>query len=174
MCKKWNNSALNCEAYSSFEGVSSDHLIVTAKIVYRSPKHIRLSLRRNTVRTTTTVHYDWSLLNNRDIRDKYALTLRNKFDARHLKTEIHTLNDKYSNFVNAYREVTAECIPNKQRAKSRVSWETVAVRKKRADVKTASKCNRRNPTNINTLKLKKAQNELTNVYLKEQTGYIQN
>ena len=30
--KKWNNSALNCEAYSSFEGVSSDHRIVTAKI----------------------------------------------------------------------------------------------------------------------------------------------
>ena len=30
--KIWNNSALNCEAYSSFEGVSSDHRIVTAKI----------------------------------------------------------------------------------------------------------------------------------------------
>ena len=30
--KKWKNSAMNCEAYSSFEGVSSDHRIVTAKI----------------------------------------------------------------------------------------------------------------------------------------------
>ena len=29
--KKWKNSAMNCEAYSSFEGVSSDHRIVTAK-----------------------------------------------------------------------------------------------------------------------------------------------
>ena len=29
--KKCNNSTLNCEAYSSFEGVSSDHRIVTAK-----------------------------------------------------------------------------------------------------------------------------------------------
>ena len=37
--KKWNNRTLNCEAYSSFEGASSDHRIVTAKI--------RLSLRRN-------------------------------------------------------------------------------------------------------------------------------
>ena len=36
--KKWKNSALNCEAYSSFEGVSTDHRIVTAKI--------RLSLRK--------------------------------------------------------------------------------------------------------------------------------
>ena len=40
--KKWKNSALNCEAYSSFEGVSTDHRIVTAKI--------RLSLRKNAKR----------------------------------------------------------------------------------------------------------------------------
>ena len=37
--RKWKNSAMNCEAYSSFEGVSSDHRIVTAKV--------RLSLRKN-------------------------------------------------------------------------------------------------------------------------------
>ena len=30
--KRWNNSGLNCKPYSSFEGVSSDHRIVTAKI----------------------------------------------------------------------------------------------------------------------------------------------
>ena len=41
-------------------------------------------------------------------------------------------------------------------------------------MKTASKCNRKNPTNINALKLKKAQNKLANIYLKEQTEYIQN
>ena len=80
--KKWNNSALNCEAYSSFEVVSSDHRVVTAKI--------RLSLRRNATRTTTTVHYDWTLLNNRDIRDKYILTLRNKSDA-HQERQKHIL-----------------------------------------------------------------------------------
>ena len=73
MNKKWNNSTLNFEACSSFEGVSSDHRIVTAKI--------RLSLQRKTTRTTTFVHYDWSLLNNKDSKNEYALTLRNKFDA---------------------------------------------------------------------------------------------
>ena len=126
MNKKWNNSALNCEAYSSFDGVSSDHRIVTAKI--------QLSLQRN----TTTVHYDCSLLNNRDIGDKYALTLRNKFDALQEKSETHTPNDEYENFVNAHLEVIAECIPTKQRTKPRVPWEILAVRKKRADVKTSS------------------------------------
>ena len=164
--KKWNNSTLNCKTYSSFEGVSSDHRIVMAKIW--------LSLWRNTTRTTTTVHYDWSLLNNRDIRDKYALTLRNKSDAQQEKTETHTPNNEYENFVNARLEVAAECIPTKQRAKPRVPWETLVIRKKHADVKTASKCNRKNSTNTNSLKLKIAQNELANIYLKEQTEYIQN
>ena len=48
------------------------------------------------------------------------------------------------------------------------------VREKRADVKTASKCYRKNPTNTNALKLKKAQNELASLYLKGLTEYIQN
>ena len=144
----------------------SDHQIVTAKI--------RLSLRRNGTQTTNNVHYNWSLLNNRDIRDKYVVTPRNKFSALQEKTETHTVNDEYENFVNAHLEAAAECLSTKQRTKSRVSWETLVVRKKRADVKTASKCNRKNPTNTNALKLKKALNELANIYLKEQTEYIQN
>ena len=77
--KKWKNSAMNCEAYSSFEGLSSDHRIVTAKI--------RLSLRKNATRTATTKHYDWALLNNRDIRDKYVLELRNRFETLQEKEE---------------------------------------------------------------------------------------
>ena len=149
MNKIWNISALNCEANSSFEGVSSDHRIVTAKI--------GLNLRRNAPKTTTKtiVLYDWFLLNNRDIRDKYTLTQRKKFDALPEKSETHTPSDEYENFVNAHFESAAEYIPIKQRDKPRVPWKTLTVRKKRTDVKTASKCNRRNPTNINALKLKK-------------------
>ena len=72
---------------------------------------------------TTTVHYDWSLFNNRDIRDKYTLTLRNKFNELQKISETPTPNDEYENFVNAHLEVDAECIPTKQRAKPRVSWD---------------------------------------------------
>ena len=103
--KKWKNSAVNCEAYSSFMGVSSDHHIVTAKI--------QLSLRKNATRTTNTIHYDWALLNNKDIRDKYVIALRNKFNALQ-KTETHTLNDDYENFVNAHIEAAVKYIPTKQ------------------------------------------------------------
>ena len=138
---------MNCEAYSSFEGVSSDHRIVTAKI--------RLSLRKNATRTANTKHYDWALLNNRDIRDKYVLELRNRFEKLQEKTEKGTPNAKYENFVNAHLEAAANCIPTKPRTKYRVPWETLAVREKRADLKTASKCYRKNTTNTNALKLKR-------------------
>ena len=65
--KKWKNNAVNCEAYSSFVGVSSGHRVVTPKI--------RLSLRKNATQTATTIHYEWALLNNKDIKDKYVIVL---------------------------------------------------------------------------------------------------
>ena len=145
--RKWKNSAMNCEAYSSFEGASSDHRIVTAKV--------RLSLRKNATRKATTKHYDWALLNNRDIRDKYALELWNRFEALQEKAEKGTPNDEYENFVEAHLEAAAKCIPTKPRTKYRVPWETLAVREKRALVKTASKSYRKNPTNTNARKLEK-------------------
>ena len=52
--------------------------------------------------------------------------------------------------------------------------EILAVREKRANVKTAPKSYRKNPTNTNALKLKKAQYQLAGIYLKEQTEYIHN
>ena len=89
---------------------------------------------------------------------KGGQTLRKKFDANQEISETTAPNDKYENFVNAHLEAVVECMPTKPRAKPRVLWETLAVRKKRADVKTASKCNRRNPININAQKLKNIQN----------------
>ena len=142
--RKWKNSAINCEAYSTFEGVSSDHRIVMAKI--------RLSLRNNATRTVTTRRYDWALLNNRDIRDKYALELRNRFETLQEKAEKGTPNDEYENFVEAHLEAASKYIPTKPRTKYRVPWETLAVREKRALVKTASKSYRKNPTKTNARK----------------------
>ena len=157
---------MNCEAYSSFEGVSSDHRIVTAKV--------RLSLRKNATRTATTKHYDWALLNNRDIRDKYALELRNRFETLQENTEKGTPNDEYEKFVEAHLEAASKCIPKKPRTKYRVPWKTSAVREKRALVKTASKRYRKNTTNTNARKLEKEQYQLAGIYLKEQAEYIQN
>ena len=123
---------------------------------------------------SNTKHYDWALLNNRDIVDKYVLELRNRFETLQEKTEKGIPNDELENFVNAHLEAAAKCILTKPRTKYRVPWETLAVGEKRAHVKTASKSYRKNPTNTNAINLKKAQYQLTGIYLKEQTEYIQN
>ena len=65
-----------------------------------------------------------------DISYKCTITLRNKFDALQEISETLTLNDEYENFVNTHMEAAAECIPTKQRAKHRIPWKTLAVRKK--------------------------------------------
>ena len=95
MNEKWNNSALNCEAYSSFEGVSPDHRIVTAKIW--------LNLWRNVARTIPTIHYYWFLLNKRDISNKHTLTIftnpsaRAGYDTRSIfKRSLTSFNSEFS------------------------------------------------------------------------------
>ena len=138
---------MNCETYLSFDGVSSDHRIVTAKL--------RLNLRKNATRTATSKHYDWVLRNKRDFRNKYVLELRNRFETLQEKTETGTPNDELENFVKAHLEAASKCIPIKPSAKYRVPWETLAVREKCALVKTASKSYRKNPTNSNAQKSRK-------------------
>ena len=109
MNKKLINSALNCEAFSSFQNVSTNHRIVTAKIC--------LNLHRNATQTAKTTLYDWPLLNNKDISNKYTITQRNKFDTLLEISETHTPNDEYENFINAHIEAAAECIPTKEQKK---------------------------------------------------------
>ena len=113
-------------------------------------------------------------MNNRDIRDKYVVELRNRFKTLQEKTEKRTRNDEYEYFVNAHLDAAANCIQTKLKTKYRVPWETLAVREKRALVKTVSKNYRKNATNTNARKLKTAQYQLAGIYIKEQTEYIQN
>ena len=113
-------------------------------------------------------------MNNRDIRDKYVLELRNRFETLQEKTEKSTPNDEFENFVNAHLEAAAKCIPTKLKTIYRVPRETLAVREKRTLVKTAPPKYRKNPTNTNARKLKTAQSLLAGIYIKEQTEYIQN
>ena len=87
---------MNCEAYSTFEGLSPAHRIVTAKI--------RLSLRTNTIQANKTTHYDWSLNNNNDIFNRYKMTQGNKFDGHQEVIETLIPNDEDVIFVNSHVE----------------------------------------------------------------------
>ena len=72
MNKKCMDNALNCEVYSTFEEISSDHRIVTAKIC--------LSLGRNKEQIVKITWYDVSSLIERNISNRYTITVRNKFN----------------------------------------------------------------------------------------------
>ena len=111
--------------------MSSDHRIITA--------NNSLSLRWNSMQKLKTTHNDWSLLYNRDIGNKYTITVRNKFDDDQEISKALTPNNKHDNFVNAHMEKAAECIPTKLRSKLRVPLET-AVRRKRDNIKTVFLC----------------------------------
>ena len=72
--KKWKNSAIDCRAYNTFEGVKSDHRIVVAKL--------RLSLRANTSKSSRQTPYDWSTLKkDTDIANSFTIELKNIFEA---------------------------------------------------------------------------------------------
>ena len=89
--------------------------------------------------------------------NKFTVSVRRIFDTLQEISETYTSNEEYENFVNAHIETSAECIPTKTRAKHRVPQETLAVRKKRDNVRTASLFNEKKPTNSNVQKHKKAQ-----------------
>ena len=130
-----------------FEGVSSDHRIVSVKI--------RQSLRRNKTQTSIA-SYDLSSLVNCDISNQFTVSVRNKFDRLQETSERHTPNDEYERFLTTHIETASKCVPSKGRLKCRVPWKSMAVREKRDNVQKTSILNKRNRTNANAQKPKKA------------------
>ena len=74
--KKRISSALNSEAYSSFEEVLFDLRIVSTKICF--------SLRRNKKEKLQALQYDLPTLSNSDVINRYTVIVRNKFDTLQL------------------------------------------------------------------------------------------
>ena len=62
------------------------------------------------MQTIKTTHYDWFLLNKRDINNKYTIALRNKFDALQKISEVLSPNVEHDNFVNVHMEAAVESV----------------------------------------------------------------
>ena len=60
---------------------------------------------------------DWSSLINRDISNKYTITVRNKFEIFQDISVTSTPNDEYEYFANAHMKTAAECRLTQPRAK---------------------------------------------------------
>ena len=97
---------MNCKAYSSFEGVSSNHRIISVKI--------HPSLQRKKTQTVKASQYDKSSLTNSDIRNQYKVTPRNKFDTLQEISKRLTLDDECENFVTVHIEAAAEYMTNQE------------------------------------------------------------
>ena len=68
---KWKNCLKNCQAYSSFVSVGSDHCILSAKL--------RLSLRSKTA-TPRKENYEWNVLkSDQELQNRYSIQLHNRF-----------------------------------------------------------------------------------------------
>ena len=70
--RKWRNSVHNVEAYNSFSSLGGDHRLVTATI--------HLSLRKSKA-VPRKKQYDWSLLQDKELQQKYTLIVKNRFSA---------------------------------------------------------------------------------------------
>ena len=140
---------MKCKAYFSFEGVRFDH----GKDTPRS----RQKLETNSQIT----RYDWSSLTNRDICNKYTVTVKNQSDTLQEISKRHTLNDEYENILNAHIEAATECIPIKPKAKWKVPRWLPEVRNKQDNFKKLL-AQLKEPQNANAHKLRKDRKKQTN------------
>ena len=161
--KKWKNSCINSEAYSSFAGVSSDHRIVTTSI--------RLSLRANRNISNKDPPFLWGALKDKDTQESYCIELKNRFEL--LKDEKEESPDiTYKKFIEAHEEAAKLHIPLKPKIKKRVPWESADVMQKREEVRKHSKRKDTNPTLGNMEAFNKSKHDLKKAYEDELKNYI--
>ena len=120
---KWRSSVNNCEAYSSFSSLGSDHRVVTAKVALR--------LRKTKPSSNKVTKYIWSdLATNKELQERYAVEVRNRYQALMNDESEHREQDEgsdhqeqdYDKFVIAASEAAEKCLRpalrNRRKAKS--------------------------------------------------------
>lgn len=162
--KKWVNCALNCEPFSSFSSLSSDHRIIIAKI--------RLSLRSNKLKTAKSPRYDWKKLRDQNLANQFKITLSNRYQSLQDESNEITANSSYRNFETACAFAADELIPSRRKAKQTVPWESEDILQKRADLKAALYQRDTNPSRENRYRYRAAQTKLKHTYRTEQETYI--
>ena len=164
--RKWKNSCTNCEAYNSFSSVISDHRIVSG--------HIRLSLRANNRKLNTSPPYLWkSLVHDRNVRDRYTIQVRNRFDILETENIVDDPNTTYENFIKAHQEAASSCVPLKPKKRKRVPWESQAIQDQREKIRSSAARKNDKPTPQNVTKFNREKQKMTRIYRNELETYIQ-
>ena len=114
--KKWINSIKNSRAYRCFEGIGSDHRIVSCKcqISYRKCKNQPKDPMKC---------IDWRQVNqNNQMKDQYTIAVYNKFCTLcdELDDNSNT-SEVYDRLIDANKEIALQTLPKKTKKVSNVS-----------------------------------------------------
>ena len=145
--KKWQNTVRNCEAYNIFCSIGSDHPIVTAelKLKLRATKNLKKKKK-----------YDWNcLIENKDIKEKYNIEVRNRFEVLNTEDNIQSTDSIYQSIVAAHAATTESVIPKLRKAKPALPWKNTKVETKRQIATKAQKAH----SNKSTKRTKDAVNK---------------
>lgn len=125
---KWKNSVTNCEAYSTFGSLFSDHRIVSAKVSLR--------LRSTKPNASSKVmKYIWSdLATNKEMQERYAVEVRNRYQLLLNESEE---DSNYDKFVEATTEAAKECLRPVPKSKKKVKSLDPRVKVLREEVEEA-------------------------------------
>ena len=145
--------------------VSSDHRIVTMDT--------NLSLRISKNKSSKSPPFEWTHLKDPDTKQKYTITLKNRYHALQEKEDTPTNNTSYTNFIIAHKEAAEQNIPKKEKIKKKAPWENEEILAKRNIVKELAKIKRKTPTRLNAKRHQLAQKELESTYTNLQEKYIQ-
>lgn len=107
--KKWINSIKNSRAYSSFEGINSDHRIVSCKC--------QISYRKcRTPKKDPMKRIDWKKV-TRDtfLSEQFTVAVYNRFGSLCDELQEPTISTTYDTLVAANQEVALEMLPKKSK-----------------------------------------------------------
>ena len=154
--RKWRNNIVNCEAYSSFASVGSDHRILTMSV--------KMSLRV-TKSPVLRKRYDWKCLRHNPVTlQKFSIDLRNKFNE--LYNENDNINEQYSALVDANQYAAENALPLLKSGKKELHANNPVILLARKNVDKLAK-----RYNIN--KSRRSKKQLLEAQRKLQAEYIQ-
>ena len=108
---KWRNSVKNCEAYSTFSSIGSDHRIITATI--------RLRLRVNT-KQNKRVNYDWATLKYPKLSNEYSKHINLIYDQLITTSIDNNITAIYDHFIRANEDAAKKLIPKKRKTRDKM------------------------------------------------------
>ena len=165
--RKWLNSIMNCEAYSSFDSMNSDHRIVTSQI--------RLSVRASKPKRRTNVYCWDALRNDEEIHSRFSVAVKNKYEALCSEVDLDSPcnTELYNNMVTACTAAAEETLPKRPVVKTRLPWEDGDILNCRAKVKELGAIKRRTKSSNDKANFSEAIKELDKLYLDKQATYVQ-